>query len=677
MAAGDYTIALTITANPGQPDEVVRWTVTLDRGDVVDPGAAGIGLDPLDASWSMPGRGYPSQPEPVQLSFGLYVPNIATGPEPAEGDRLEVTITTPDTTGPPFVPVLDFVGTITDADATVLRDGVRYAIVAVETRAQLGDERLGDEPWPAESRRARLERLVLLSGQPLEIPAREQAMMTFSGLGPDVAARDVDSQTTTQLLDELLGAGVTWAILSPAFWITGYIDGTFRSPRLTTWLRPIVSQSVDALGNITFPIVYIPGGGPDLDAALPYTIDLVAGALQLQRKAITPTDNQVCWIPADAVQLDSVKWRQDKATNTNRARVTAPDIVTINLQHTGSLTAQFDDLVEKKGPNEVVVTLDAAQTDYVSVTDLLYAVLGRYYDAVPRWTLDTFTILPEQIAAGDQWPRLFNPREHVEDYDQAAGRFVLITDIDDRWNLGRSSTSKPPDFWGRLAGATLRLDRGKIRMTATLAHRLPWGMGRTLDDTYPEVAPTHHPITYAELNAIRDAATLVPNAHFPADVAGYTGANAVLAWTIADGADAAGCMIITAIAAGNAIVVDSGSGAGGIPVTAGEDYYVTARGKAVAVGRTVLLRVDWWNAAGVFLSTSTILTTADVGGVWSAPYKASVRAPAGAAFARRQYIVAGAGAGEVHRLDDFTFTPAMSYAQAGDLTPADLQLVEG
>lgn len=503
MVAGDYTIELTITRHPGRVDEVVHWTTFLHKGDLVDPGDLGIAIDPLDASWSMPARGYPSQPEPVQLSFNLYVPDIVNGPSPEQGDRLDVTLATPDTAGAPFVPVLDFAGTITDCEAVVLRDGVRHSIIAVELRAQLGDERLGDEPWPAESRRARLERLVLLSGLPLEIPAREELMATVAGVGPDVAARDVDSQTTAALLDELLAAAFTWDTLSPAFFITGYVDGTFRAPELTTWLRAIVTQSDDGLGNVTFPIVFLTGGGPDVDAALPYTVAVVAGTLNLQRKAITPDDNQVCWIPAAAIQRDSVKWRQDKASNTNRTRITAPDIVTIGLTHTGSLTAEFPDIVADKGPNELVVDLDAAQTDYTQPTDVLYGMLGTYYDASPRWTLDTFTILPEAIAEGDQWPRLFNPRQHVEDYDQAAGRFVLITDIDPRWNVGRSTTGagidRPPDYWGRLVGATLRLEGGKLRMTATLTHRLPFGMGRSLD--YPEVVPTHHPITYAELGA--------------------------------------------------------------------------------------------------------------------------------------------------------------------------------
>lgn len=489
--SGDYTVAVAIDA----------WTATINKGDATDPAADAITMDPLRATWSMNGP-YPAQPTPTVVTFGLYVPAIATGPRPVQGSRVEITITTPDhdPAKTEIRPVFEFVGLITSCPATPLEDGIAFSITATDYRSTLGEERIGDTPWPAESRKARLARIVAASAGGLLVPAAEQLEMDIAGLGPDVAARDVDSQPTMDLLTELLAAGVVWMGTGPSFWVTGYVDSTFRAPRLCTWARPIIGQSVDAFGNVTFPIVFVTGGGPDADAMLPYTVAVAGGTLQLVRKAITPDTSLVAWVPASAVNSEGLTWAQDKASNTNRVRAVGPDFVTQGLAHVGSLAAEFSDLVDTYGPNESVVSLDAAQSDYTTTTDLIYAMLGTHYDASPRWALDEVEIRADEIAPGDQWPRLFDTREHTDLYDTAAGRFVLITDCAAKWNLHDRG-----DYFGRLAGATLTLAGGRIIWTASLAHRLPWGSGVVSNkqvspfDVDPD--PTHAPITYAELAA--------------------------------------------------------------------------------------------------------------------------------------------------------------------------------
>lgn len=498
MSAGDYTVTLSIDA----------WSVTLDRGEQTDPAADAVTMDPLTASWSMT-NGYPSQPTPVAVSFGLFIPNVSAGPVVNQGSRVSITITTPDHALPGVAPVLEFDGTVTDVDATPLADGLAFSIVAAEYRAELADLRVGDQPWPAEGRHDRLLRVLLWAqdtgaGRRIGYPyvdsfnTNEEVQFELAGLGPDVAARDVDSRPVSELLEELFDGAALWMGVSPAFYVTGYVDGTFQSPTLGTWARPIVGQSISGT-QVTYPICLVPAGLPDVDAAFPYQLDLVGGVATLVRKSITPDTSLVAWVSAEAIESETVKWRQDKAGNVNRVRAVASDLVTIGLAHTGSIVAEYPELIAAYGPNEVTVTLDP-QTDYVATTDLIYARLGTRYDAAPRWTFDEITIRTEQIPSGDQWPRLFSPREHAHIWDQAAGRLVFITDMRPEWNLHDRS-----DYFGRLAGATLTLSGGRIKLTAQLAHRLPIGGGVESATQVPPLevdpAPTHHPITCAELAA--------------------------------------------------------------------------------------------------------------------------------------------------------------------------------
>lgn len=466
MAAGDYTITVVVG----------DWSVTLDKGDLVDPDSDAIAVDPLNATWSL-SAAYPSQPTATTCSFGLYVPDVTTGPQPVQGTRVEVTITTPDHALPDVAPVLDFVGLVSDVDATRLSDGLLFSIVAADYTSTLAEERIGDEPWDAEQRYARLQRVVELSNRGLVIPAAEASWMVVSGIGPAMPARDIDSQPTRDVLADVLSGAV--------------VAGSSR---------PIVSQSVDGAGVVSLPIVFLHGSLPDLDASLPYQLSVAGGTLHLVRKAITPDSSLLSWIPASAVDVNSVTWRQDKATNTNRVRAVGDFVYIGSGQHVGSLTVEFADLVETVGPNEISLNLqvDAPIVDPVDVLSLISVLLGTHYDASPRWTFDSFTVIPEAIADGDQWPRLFNPRQHTHVYDQAVGRFMFITDLAPKWNLHNRA-----DYFGRLAGATLALAKGKIRLTPTLAHRLPTGT-HTEDwqgEVFDGAVPANHPITYAELAA--------------------------------------------------------------------------------------------------------------------------------------------------------------------------------
>ena len=153
---------------------------------------------------------------------------------------------------------------------------------------------------------------------------------------------------------------------------------------------------------------------------------------------------------------------------------------------------------------------------------------------------------------------------------------------------------------------------------------------------------------------IRLKVGLVANSTFETDVSGYTGSNATLARSTALVHAGAASMSMTAIAASTMIAVDSGSGVGGIPVAGGGTYVFKAWTRAATTARLTQIRVDWWDAAGVFISTTLGASISDATGSWTALSETFV-APSNAAYARRQLLVVSPAAGEVHYADDFTF----------------------
>jgi hypothetical protein len=145
---------------------------------------------------------------------------------------------------------------------------------------------------------------------------------------------------------------------------------------------------------------------------------------------------------------------------------------------------------------------------------------------------------------------------------------------------------------------------------------------------------------------------LVPNTTFETNVVGYVGSNATLARSTAQAHTGGASMSVTAVAAATSIAVDSGAFTAGIPVMAGVTYPVEAYARAATVGRSVRLAMDWWDSAGVFLSTTTGSSVVDTTTGWTLVDEDFV-APPNAAFARRQFRVLSPAAGEVHYVDDF------------------------
>lgn len=140
---------------------------------------------------------------------------------------------------------------------------------------------------------------------------------------------------------------------------------------------------------------------------------------------------------------------------------------------------------------------------------------------------------------------------------------------------------------------------------------------------------------------------------FDGSVAGwFNRSNATLAATSAQFHSGTGSMSVTSVAAGAASVTYNTR----VPVTPGMPYTLSAWVMAATAGRTVNLAVDWYNASGTLVSTSPLIAGADVTGSWT-QVTGQVTPPAGAATGQIWMSVLGtAAAGEVHYVDDVSFT---------------------
>lgn len=473
-------IAFTVTVElKDGPGTAVRWAQTFTP--TVDTEAdleqlvstdGGLVLDGLDAAWQL--KEWPGQPDPTELTFSLYVPDVDTGPRPEQGDTVRVVIEPPgyDPAQSSFYgPVLDFEGRVTDADATVLRDGLSYDVVAVDYTADLGEESIGDEPWPEDLIFRRVETIMDASELPFVWSFDADNMAGSSEGANTLKARDVDSQPTGALLEDTLRQWAMWQGLGYPNRIgdTATVRDPSRDGPLQYWGRAYVIQQLDPnTGSLSFTLKYQTPRAPS-PSALPYRLyDTGAGSWALEVRADSgalPADDGAVWLPAAAVDRHGLRWRQDKAAVVNRVRARADGGF---IGPRGGTRGSW----VSKWPHEIAVNGPVEQR--VEVTTGLYPsyltpmLLGAEYDAQPRYHLDELRIVPDELPT-EQWPRLFPRREPTSDYfDGAPGRFVFLYGIDGRWNLGRRG-----EYFGQLAGARLSVRKGTLRLTARLVHRKP------------------------------------------------------------------------------------------------------------------------------------------------------------------------------------------------------------
>jgi len=109
-----------------------------------------------------------------------------------------------------------FRGRVTDVTADLDPAGWVVTVTAAGQLADLGRQKIGDEPWPQESDTARLDRIMQLAGV-------DTAGVDTGVAGPDLIAKDIDSQQVAKLLRETAewAGGLLWEDHTTADSLTG------------------------------------------------------------------------------------------------------------------------------------------------------------------------------------------------------------------------------------------------------------------------------------------------------------------------------------------------------------------------------------------------------------------------------------------------------------------------
>lgn len=142
---------------------------------------------------------------------------------------------------------------------------------------------------------------------------------------------------------------------------------------------------------------------------------------------------------------------------------------------------------------------------------------------------------------------------------------------------------------------------------------------------------------------------LVPNPSFEVNTAGWAGGNATLARTTAQAFTGTASMSVTAASAAT-MSADQTGGTSGAPVRGKRPYTARVSFRPATTARVCLTRIDWFDASGVYISSSDSSTASDTTGLWTT-ISVTALAPATAAFARIRAIIASPANGEVHYID--------------------------
>lgn len=90
-----------------------------------------------------------------------------------------------------------------------------------------------------------------------------------------------------------------------------------------------------------------------------------------------------------------------------------------------------------------------------------------------------------------------------------------------------------------------------------------------------------------------------------------------------------------------------------VPVTAGQQYTLSAYMRAVSTTRTVVLNIHWYRADGTFISSSNSGSVANTAGTWTRHLGAIGTAPTGTVYASFGFSITAPSANEVHYFDAF------------------------
>lgn len=596
------------------------YTWTVEKGDPASWGLA----DPLVVSWALPENGlvYP-QPDPMRATFTLALAAMSDAADLDAGDPVSIFVTLDPATYGGDLNLVSFRGRVASLSMRPRKaGGVLVTVVCVDYTVDLAESPIGTGPWPAELVQARTDRMAAEAG----VATPPTWPVTFGDWIP-LAARTgalVDARSAFVRLVDTAGGGIGGGYklyLMPNYPVDNLVDHAVDPLQpFDYWNELVTEESAGGQGNP----YRLPGKLQLLSTGL-YGIAIAehAGAAGLAGiLSAEYTDLGATWTLAKNDRPDTVV-------------VTGPFATPSALD---KVTATADD------PVPITTVIDTDMTDWQPGQTL--AALNLTTRDSDRWAFDEFVFF------ADLDPVRFTKRGwwFVDGAGmmQALNVPVVVSPIPEDqnptgvdWIAGTPTAASLTIAGGRFS-ATVRLDRNLPRPSTQVGANIGYLDAEQLASYAPE-------------------GSLITNPGFEVNATGYTGVNATIARVTTQHHSGVGALSITATGA-NPTAVDSGSGVGGKPVVAGRAYRVPAWFKAAVTARICTLRVDWWNAAGVFLSQSVgPATVSDAAAGWT-DFSQVFLAPAGAAFARRQFIVAGAAVGEVHYLDDAdmwrTLTPA-------------------
>ena len=176
--------------------------------------------------------------------------------------------------------------------------------------------------------------------------------------------------------------------------------------------------------------------------------------------------------------------------------------------------------------------------------------------------------------------------------------------------------------------------------------------------------------------AALNRANLVPNPNFETNTTGWTGsANTTLARSTAQFQSGTASASLTAIAAGN-VAISTPTGTSGIPVTAGRGYSFSYYMRPAAItGFTA--QIDWYTAAGAFISSSSQASGPISALVWTRVAVSNATAPATAAFATLTAQMGSVAISSVNYIDSLQFEQASAvtnYSDYGGLAIYDYEM---
>lgn len=497
------------------------WTVPEVTGDaddatielVSDQGAV---LDGIGANWTS--EGWLSQPTAAVASLSVYVPETATDRPDLTG-RGRVTILPPDyDPDDDYDPLLDIEGRVTDGDAVPLRDGLAYAVTITDHREELGESMLGGLTWQIETLWERMQTLtrrlrrVGIRWDAGQVPETIDTTKPFAGidttkfwvisrmtayyLAPP-AFRKVTTEPTAsgEVLDGHLSALIRWSharsvmsdvndyrLLGVHEWQT-YLDEPPATSESVAYFRPIVVPHVTPLGRreirTTWQSTHKPG-----EVGRPMALDAAGQIVFRGDEGVVPqTSRYGTWIPASAVERSSITWRVDKERHPNAIRLSgwwkdyaypwdfqfwrSSSDVTMEWFHE---TADYG-RTEKQLEYPFLQDEDEPELAFNPPEYIAHAHAGFTIDRVPRYAVDSITVIPEAIPDSRAWPRLFDdPSMDTWTWwgGCAASRLMFVYGMPAKWHPeGRTRTH------GYLTGAELTLQGGKLRMVAHMIERRP------------------------------------------------------------------------------------------------------------------------------------------------------------------------------------------------------------